>query len=87
MELINFTIKQLSQGLREKEFSATEVTEQYLLQIEEKDKSLEAYLSVDREGALNRAKRVDELLERGEPIGALAGIPLAVKDNMETFLR
>ncbi|MDP2650914.1 MAG: amidase family protein, partial [bacterium] len=82
MELINFTIKQLSQGLRNKEFSVAELTEAYLGQIEEKDKEFEAYLSVDREGALSAARGVDELLKRGEPIGALAGIPLAIKDNI-----
>lgn len=82
MDLTNFTIKSLHQGLREKQFSAVEVSEAYLKQIEEKDKSLEAYLSVDREGALSAAKGVDELLKRGEPIGFLAGIPLAIKDNI-----
>ena len=81
-DLISFTIKQLHQGLREKQFSAVEVGEAYLKQIEEKDKALEAYLSVDREGALSTAKGVDELLKRGEPIGLLAGTPLAIKDNI-----
>ncbi len=80
--MIDFTIKQLHRGLREKQFSAVEVSEAYLKQIEEKDKALEAYLSVDREGALSTAKGVDELLKRGEPIGLLAGIPLAIKDNI-----
>lgn len=80
--MIEFTIKQLHQGLREKQFSAVEVSEAYLKQIEEKDKSLEAYLSVDKEGVLSAARGVDELLKRGEPIGLLAGIPLAVKDNI-----
>src|SRR3989344_5667449 len=82
MEITNLTIKSLHQGLREKQFSAVEVSEAHLKQIEEKDKSLEAYLSVDREGALSAARGVDELIKRGEPIGSLAGIPLAIKDNI-----
>ncbi|MEX2033516.1 MAG: Asp-tRNA(Asn)/Glu-tRNA(Gln) amidotransferase subunit GatA [Candidatus Colwellbacteria bacterium] len=82
MELTNFTIKQLHQGLRSKEFSVTEVTEAYLAQIDEKDKALEAYLSVDREGALSAAREVDEKITRNEAISVLAGIPLAIKDNI-----
>ncbi|MBI3088837.1 MAG: Asp-tRNA(Asn)/Glu-tRNA(Gln) amidotransferase subunit GatA [Candidatus Colwellbacteria bacterium] len=82
MRMTELTIKQLHQGLKNKEFSALEVTEQYLQQIEEKDKSLEAYLSVDREGALNTARGVDELIKKGEAIGPLAGVPLAIKDNI-----
>ena len=82
MEITNLTIKSLHQGLREKQFSAVEVSEAHLKQIEEKDKTLEAYLNVDKEGALNTAKGVDELIKRGEPIGSLAGIPLAIKDNI-----
>ena len=80
MDLTNSTIKSLHQGLKNKEFSAVEVTEAYLEQIREKDKALEAYLSVDREGALSVARGVDSLITAGEPVNGLAGIPLAIKD-------
>ena len=82
MELTKLTIKSLHQGLREKQFSAVEVSEAYLKQIERKDKSLEAYLSVDREGVVSAAREVDATINKGQPIGRLAGIPLAIKDNI-----
>ncbi|MBI2099656.1 Asp-tRNA(Asn)/Glu-tRNA(Gln) amidotransferase subunit GatA [Candidatus Uhrbacteria bacterium] len=80
--MTELTIKQLHQGLKNKDFSAVEANEAYLRSIEERDKDLGAYLSVEREGALNAARQVDEGIARGEAIGALAGIPLAIKDNI-----
>ena len=80
MKLTDLTIKQLSRGLREKEFSTVEVAGEYLKEIEKKDRELEAYLSTDKEGALSTARRVDEMLAGGGAVSYLAGIPLAIKD-------
>ncbi|MDP3991576.1 MAG: Asp-tRNA(Asn)/Glu-tRNA(Gln) amidotransferase subunit GatA [Candidatus Colwellbacteria bacterium] len=82
MDLTSSTIKSLHQGLKEKQFSAAEVTEAYLKEIKKRDKDLGAYLAIDRDGALSTAQRVDEIIARGGPIGQLAGIPLAIKDNI-----
>lgn len=82
MDLTSSTIKLLHQGLKEKQFSAAEVTEAYLKEIKKRDKDLGAYLAIDKDGALSTAQRVDEMIARGGPIGQLAGIPLAIKDNI-----
>jgi len=78
----NLTIKKFHEGLVEKKFTAKEITESYFKEIEKQDKTLGAYLSLDKETALTQAKEVDEKLARGELLGMLAGIPIAVKDNI-----
>jgi aspartyl-tRNA(Asn)/glutamyl-tRNA(Gln) amidotransferase subunit A len=49
-------------------------------QIELRDPAIHAYLSVDREGALTQAARIDALAAAGEPLPALAGLPVGIKD-------
>ena len=43
---------------------------------------LNAYISIDREGSIERAKKLDEKLKNGDEIGSLFGVPVAVKDNI-----
>lgn len=76
------TITEAAKLLNEKELSSVELTKSCLEAIGEKDKELHAFLSVNREGALKEAKEIDERRKKGEPMGPLAGIPCAVKDNM-----
>ncbi|MEU4686384.1 Asp-tRNA(Asn)/Glu-tRNA(Gln) amidotransferase subunit GatA [Streptomyces xinghaiensis] len=64
--------------------TAVEVTEAHLARIEAVDEKVNAFLHVDREGALARARAVDEKRERGEKLGPLAGVPLALKDIFTT---
>lgn len=77
-------IKQLQSQLRKKERSAVEITEEYLGRIEELEPKLKSFLCVTREEALATARQVDEKIARGEDIPPLAGIPIAVKDNIVT---
>jgi aspartyl-tRNA(Asn)/glutamyl-tRNA(Gln) amidotransferase subunit A len=53
-----------------------------LVAIRAKNEELNVFLFVDEAGALDAAQRVDERIARGEPGGALAGVPLALKDNL-----
>src|SRR3989344_4170145 len=82
MDLEKLTIQEANKGLREKKFSAQELTSLFLSQIDDKDKGLGAYLEVDREEALVQAARVDALIAEGKPIHYLTGVPLAIKDNI-----
>lgn len=84
MELFEYTASQLSGMLREKKVSAAEVTQSVLNRIEAVDEKVKAYLTVTGEEAKKQAAEVDELLAKGEPLSPLAGIPLAVKDNICT---
>jgi aspartyl-tRNA(Asn)/glutamyl-tRNA(Gln) amidotransferase subunit A len=82
MELNNLTIRKFHEGLKNKEFSVSEIIHAYLGEIEKKNGELNAYLSLSKEDAHNRAEAVDEAVKRGDPISYLAGAPLAIKDNI-----
>src|SRR3989344_849638 len=76
------TIKEAHEGLTNKKFSAPELTEEILKKIDRNDKDIHAYLKVDEEGSLNTAKLVDRNISEGVDIDPLAGIPVAIKDNI-----
>ncbi|MGK5738769.1 Asp-tRNA(Asn)/Glu-tRNA(Gln) amidotransferase subunit GatA [Micromonospora sp. URMC 103] len=66
------------------EASAVEVTQAHLDRIAAVDDRVHAFLHVDGEGALAAARAVDERRAAGEPLGPLAGVPVAVKDVLAT---
>ncbi|MFC0508417.1 Asp-tRNA(Asn)/Glu-tRNA(Gln) amidotransferase subunit GatA [Micromonospora costi] len=66
------------------ETSAVEVTQAHLDRIAAVDDRVHAFLHVDAEGALAAARAVDERRAAGEPLGPLAGVPVAVKDVLAT---
>ncbi len=78
--LHDLTIRKFRDGLLNKEFSAYEITKAFFDYIEEKDKDIDAYLSLDKDGALREASSVDVLVAEGGQLGPLTGVPLAVKD-------
>ncbi|MEK7077076.1 MAG: Asp-tRNA(Asn)/Glu-tRNA(Gln) amidotransferase subunit GatA, partial [Patescibacteria group bacterium] len=81
-DLAGLTIKKFHEGLSRKEFSALEATQAFFNHIKETDKKIGAFLYLNEERALRDAEAVDIALAKGGEIGALAGIPLAVKDNI-----
>ncbi|MGE5827208.1 MAG: Asp-tRNA(Asn)/Glu-tRNA(Gln) amidotransferase subunit GatA [Micromonosporaceae bacterium] len=66
------------------EVTAVEVTQAHLDRIAAVDERVHAFLHVDTDGALATAARIDQALARGERLGPLAGVPVAVKDVMAT---
>ncbi|MBZ9569810.1 Asp-tRNA(Asn)/Glu-tRNA(Gln) amidotransferase subunit GatA [Patescibacteria group bacterium] len=82
MELHELTINQAHQGLVKREFSALELTKAFLDRIEKLDKKIFSYLTITKNLATSEAKTIDGLISREKKIPILAGIPLAVKDNI-----
>ena len=78
------TAGELAGLIRDRSVSARELTDAFLRRIEAVDGGLGAYLLVDPEGALARADEVDRALARGDDIGPLGGVPVAVKDLFVT---
>ena len=76
---------QLVESVQGKKRSAREVVQESLEAIERADAAVGAFLSVDADGALARASEVDESIARGENPGRLAGLPVALKDNLCTI--
>ncbi|MBU3896022.1 Asp-tRNA(Asn)/Glu-tRNA(Gln) amidotransferase subunit GatA [Patescibacteria group bacterium] len=73
-------IKQIRQGLLKGEFSAKEIAQKYLSQIEKS--KLDAFISVCPDLALKKAKEADEIIASKKELSPLAGIPCAIKDNI-----
>ena len=76
----NLTIKSFHDGLLEKKFSALEVAQNYFARIKNEDHKIGAYLSLAEESAIRAAEAVDLMVAKDEPLPALAGVPLAIKD-------
>ena len=84
MDLYQHTAKELRQKLLGKECSAAEIAQSVFSRIDACEERVGAYVTLDRENALAAAKAVDKKIAAGEEIGPLAGIPVAVKDNICT---
>jgi aspartyl-tRNA(Asn)/glutamyl-tRNA(Gln) amidotransferase subunit A len=74
------SILELSQKIRSKELSCVQLTEQCLSVIDRKNTELNAFVSVNREGALEMAANADRMIADGEG-NELTGLPVGVKDN------
>lgn len=75
----NLTIAEISKKLQDKEFSSTEITQYFLDRINNLDKTLNSFITINDEAALAQAAAADQKLAAGET-GALLGVPIAHKD-------
>src|SRR5262245_64634665 len=66
------------------EFSARQVVDTFLAEIDRTETALHSFLHIDHEGARRAAASIDERRSRGERLGMLAGLPVAVKDVLCT---
>ena len=82
VSLRDLTIKKFHEGLTLKKFTALEITQAFFKYIKDADQEIGAYLSLNEEAAIRDAEKVDLKIAKGEEIGNLAGVPLAVKDNI-----
>lgn len=78
------SIRKLHRQLIKKERSAVEITQEALDRIAQLEPKLKSFLCVTADRALEQARQVDAKIAAGEEIGLLAGIPIAIKDNMCT---
>ena len=81
INLETLTIKEAAAAMRAGEFSARELTQAYLDAIAERNPILNAYLEVF-DDCLEQADKIDAKRQAGEELGELAGIPMAIKDNI-----
>lgn len=80
INLRDLTIKNFRERLLKKELSGLEIAQAFFKYIKEKDGEINAYLNLLEDEALREAEKVDLMIERGEELPLLAGVPLAIKD-------
>ena len=78
------SIKELVNKIQNQEVSCVDVVTSYIKSINEKEDLINAFLLLQTDKALEKAKELDERIKKGEKVGRLAGIPIAIKDNMCT---
>ena len=84
MDIRSLTAVELGKKIKAKEISVKEATQAYLDQLEKVEAYVHSYVTIDKEGALKRAGEVQKLIDDGTLQSPLAGVPVAIKDNMCT---
>ena len=82
MELYELSACELHNLIKGKEVSVEEVVTSLLQRIKKVEERIKAFLSFYEKEALNEARKWDKKISRGEEVGPLAGIPIAIKDNL-----
>lgn len=84
MDILDLSAIGLSTKIKAREIGVAEALRAVLEQIERKDKTYHCYITVDAKRALQKAEEIQQKINIGELSGALAGVPIAVKDNICT---
>ncbi|MDD3304157.1 MAG: Asp-tRNA(Asn)/Glu-tRNA(Gln) amidotransferase subunit GatA [Clostridia bacterium] len=84
MELYHLTVSSLAKKIKEKEITIKEVLDNLYTRIEAVEQKVDAYITLTKEYAYERAKILQERLDAGEDIGIMGGVPIAIKDNICT---
>ena len=84
MEMLQLTARELSRKIRDGEISVKETVDMYREQMEKMEPQIHAFLSVDEDRLAGRIQEVEEGIKSGRYSGPLAGVPVAVKDNICT---
>src|SRR5690348_13871959 len=82
--LLDATATELLASLNSGELTSVDITRACLSQIERHDTRIGAFLRVDVDSALAQAEAIDRRRKSGQPVGKLAGLPVAIKDNLCT---
>ena len=84
MNLLSLTAVELEKKIKAHEVTVEEATRAALDAIRAKEKDINSFVTVDEESAMIRAKEVQKMIDDGTLTGPLAGVPVAIKDNMCT---
>ncbi|MCI8874211.1 MAG: Asp-tRNA(Asn)/Glu-tRNA(Gln) amidotransferase subunit GatA [Lachnospiraceae bacterium] len=81
-EIRTFTARKLAEKIKQKEISVAEAVQAALEQIGSVEGEINSFVTLDEEGAMKQAARIQKEIDSGELRGPLAGVPAAVKDNL-----
>ena len=82
MDYRSMELHKIATALRKRDFSSKELTEAVFKTVDDKEKTVGAYITLTRERALLEAERVDKARASHDDLSALSGIPAAIKDNI-----
>ena len=82
MDLMSLTAVELGKKIQAKEITAVEAAQAAIDNVKKSEPEINAFVTVDEEGALVRAKKVQAEIDAGTLTGPLAGVPVGIKDNM-----
>lgn len=83
-ELGTLTISSIREGLAKKTFSAAELAEAALADARKQNGAINSFITFSPERAMTNARKVDSAISKGEYVGELAGVPVAIKDVLVT---
>lgn len=83
-DILKLSAYEMQRQMEQGQLGALEATEAYLAEIEKREAEVGAYLLIEAERAKKQAQEMDARRAKGERLGALAGIPMALKDNLCT---
>lgn len=84
MSILSMTAVELAAAIKKHEVTVKEAVEAVLDNIEKREDTYHCYVTIDREGALKQAEEIQKKIDDGTLSGPLAGVPVAIKDNMCT---
>ncbi len=84
MDITGMSAVETARNIKEGSITSVEVMQAVLQRIKEREEQLHCYITVDWEGALKRSEQIQRKIEAGMLQGALAGVPVAIKDNICT---
>lgn len=84
MSICKKTIKETAELLRSKKIGTVELTDEYLNEIRKKNPTINSYVTICNEEAVKAAKASQKILDSGEAVSLLCGIPMGLKDNICT---
>ena len=84
MQLFKLDSAQVAAGIRNRDFSAEEYVQQLLERIEKVEPKVNAFITVNGDAALERARQLDRRIKDSDRVGPLAGVAVSIKDNICT---
>ena len=82
MDITELTVHELQEKLKNKELTVTEITKAYVDRINEKEKDVQAFITLTTDDAIKQSKEIEDKINKKEISGDLAGIPIGIKDNI-----
>lgn len=84
MKILDYTAVALAEAIKRKEVTVMDAVDAVFEQIKEKEEKLHCYVTIDEVSARKQAEEIQKKIDAGELTGPLAGVPVAIKDNMCT---